>query len=168
MTKLTAAERRLMADLDLDKGDPERVKANESAADKRRESRATGVHSKPGTRKTAAQKAEEEIAARLHVTFDRIATACENRNDEEMAAIFREEAQSMSVGLVSLTRNVSALRPGLLMTLNLVEPIMAFGRLGRELLQRFMARRARKIAEYEAAQAEMQAHGNAGQPIYQQ
>jgi hypothetical protein len=157
-----------VTDLDLGKGDPIAAAASESRGDKARATRATGLR-KPSTssgRKTNAQKAEEEIVARINAAFERLAEAFDARGDTEMAAIFREEQIPMSNGLVNLTRNIKPLRHPLVVILNLVEPLLAFGRLGRVLIRRIVERRDRKIAEYEAMQAEQPVQENTYQPAF--
>ena len=170
-----------MSELDLASGDldyeqEEPIPAARERARERRERRRTsrsGLSKKPASapRKTAAQKAEEEIIKRIDTTFDRIAEAFENREDDEMAAIFREEKVAMSQGLVNLTRNVTQLRPPLLWLLNIIEPLLSFGRLGRVLFGRFVMWRSRRLAEREQMMAEMQTQQDNGfqpqQPAYQ-
>lgn len=148
-----------MQDLDLIKGDPEHAAASESPSDRRRVSRTTGIKSRSpkrasAPRKTAAEKAEEEIASRIGGCIERLADAFENRGDEETATILREENVAMSTGAVSLTRNFKPLRSPLIWLLNLTEPLLSFGRIIRHSLIRWTEWRARKMAEREKQQQE--------------
>ncbi len=146
-----------MSALDLEQGDEERaeeIERKQSSTPRRvtRPSSSSGTRKKStSTRPTAAQKLDTEIASRLERTFDRIIEALEERDDTELATAMREDKAAMSRGMVSLTRNVTPLRGPLLMLLNLIEPLLAFGRVGKILVTRFAARRARVMAEREAA-----------------
>lgn len=99
---------------------------------------------------------ESELQSRLAGCFERIAEALDERGDEEMAEIIREDGPIMSQGLVSLTRPLTALRTPLLVVIAVVEPVLAFGRIFRLLALRFADRRARIMAEQEQAAAEAQ------------
>ena len=147
-------------ELDLEHGDPERA---EEVAEKteRKFGRAsvkkgnTSPRRPSGTKRpTAADRVENGLFERCVAVFDRIANTLEARNDDELANAIREDKGAMSTGLVSLTRNVKPLRSPLIIILNLVEPALAFGRVGRILIMRVQIRRAQRIAEWEAQQQE--------------
>lgn len=97
---------------------------------------------KPAARKTAAT--ESELKGRLHSVFDRVADSVEARGDEELAEILREDRDVMAQGLVSLTRPFLPLRTVIMLGLSVVEPVMAFGRLGRLVVERVLINRAAK------------------------
>lgn len=157
-----------MSTLDLDKGDP--MAAEASPAERRRMARErstgrSGPSSDSGEKKkaptaSATSKIEAELSSRLERVFDRIVKALVMRDDEELAQVVREDSEAMSQGLISLTRSVKFLRSPLLMILNLVEPVLAFGRVGRILIGRWIERRNRKFQEQE----EQTVNSN-GQPI---
>jgi hypothetical protein len=94
-----------------------------------------------GARTDTTRKAESELRGRLERTFDRIAEALEGRGDEELSSAISEDAKAMTSGLISLTRAITPLRAPLLILLALVEPLLAFGRVGRILLVRYQMRR---------------------------
>jgi hypothetical protein len=109
---------------------------------------------KSTTRSTARKnsaRSEKDLAERLYGCFERIANALDERGDEELADILREDAGIMAQGLVSLTRPFTILRTPLLATIAVVEPVLAFGRVVRVAAYRWSDRRAEKHAE--AAQA---------------
>jgi len=85
--------------------------------------------------------------------FDQVVEWREARDDEELATAISEDKDKMAKGLVSLTHVVQPLRGPLLIFLGFVEPVLAFGRVGRILGERFIMRRQR-IAEERAAMAE--------------
>lgn len=142
--------------LDLEEGDLEAADAD--PAERRRRARAAARQeaakeknaAKPSsqTRRTkASERVETELLSRLMRVFDRIAKTLEARGDEELAHIVREDADAMCQGLASLTHSVKFLRSPLLMALNLVEPVLAFGRIIRVLYGRWLERQARIAAE---------------------
>lgn len=146
--------------LDLEQGDENLADA--SPSERRRAARAAArkdsESSKTPRRKPAAQSAsarervEVELASRLDRTFDRIAIALSARGDEELADVIREDKEAMGQGLVSLTRSVKFLRSPFLMVLNLVEPVLAFGRVGRILYVRYAERQSRIAIERQQQQ----------------
>jgi hypothetical protein len=96
----------------------------------------------------------------MDTAFSKIADQISARGDEELAEAIRDERHPMSQGLVSLTSTVAILRWPLIVIMALVEPLIAFWRVGRLLLIRFLGWRERRIvaaqqqaAEWEAAQA---------------
>jgi hypothetical protein len=146
-------------ELDLERGEPaiaEKITASQKGGSER--SRATrSSTAKRAPSKSAAQRVEDEIRSRLLRTFDRISDALASRGDTELSDVITEDKEAMTQGLVSLTRAVSWLRMPLLMLLNLVEPVLAFGRVARILFGRWVDRRARQQQEWEAAQQEQAA-----------
>jgi hypothetical protein len=152
--------------LDLEEGDAERAEMTPAErrriareeADKGKERSQSARANKSTTSARAANardKVEAELTLRLSQVFDRIVKILEARGDEELAEVIREDSSAMGQGLVSLTRNVKVLRGPLLFLLNLIEPVMAFGRVGRILFYRLRIRREQMIqdrAEFEAQQ----------------
>lgn len=92
----------------------------------------------------ATDRADRDLKTRLEEIFRRIADAAEARGDDELADIIREDMKVMATGLVSLTRPLRALRGPLMLLLAIVEPFMAFSRVTRVMLGRFMDRRAER------------------------
>lgn len=135
--------------LDLNEGDAELADASPAA--RRRAARAAASEAKSSTkstpRKATVDRLEAELMNRLDRTFDRIAKTLDARDDEELAEVVREDKEAMSQGLVSLTHSVTFLRGPLLMTLNLVEPTLAFGRIVRTLYVRWSLRQQRIATE---------------------
>src|SRR3954466_15253571 len=125
--------------LDLEEGDE--ALADASPAERRRaarkatkeaepaRSKSTGRQSSRSTRASTRDRVENEILSRLDRTCERIATQLDARGDEELSQVIREDKEAIGQGLVSLTSNVKLLRGPLLMILNMVEPLLAFGRL---------------------------------------
>lgn len=143
--------------LDLENGDEDLANATPSERRRAAQREADKSGEKPKTRTsrskaTSDAKVETELDSRLGRTFDRIAVALEQRGDDELASVVREDAGAMAQGLVSLTRSVKFLRSPLLMSLNLIEPILAFGRVGRIMYVRFLERQSRIAAERAQAQ----------------
>jgi hypothetical protein len=99
-----------------------------------------------------AQREDNEVDSRARRVFDRIAKAVETRGDSELAEILREDAEIMAQGLVSLTKSIKFLRTPLLILLNLVEPVLAFGRIGRLLYNRLAERQERRAMERQEQQ----------------
>lgn len=100
----------------------------------------------------SSAKQEADLRERLVECFDRIAGALRGRGDEELAELIDEDAEVMAVGLVSMTRPLQALRAPLLVVVAVVEPLLAFGRIGRVLVVRFAERRAIAQMQADAAQ----------------
>jgi hypothetical protein len=137
-------------ELDLERGDPDRSDAQSERAKRRaaRRQRSTEEASKPGA-------SDGEVSSRLGRVFERIAEAREARDDIELATVIREDADAMTQGFISITSNVPFLRMPLIMALNVFEPLLAFSRVGRILLWRFLERRQRRMAARMAEQGEM-------------
>jgi hypothetical protein len=79
------------------------------------------------------------------------------RGDDELAEALREERHAMSQGLVSLTATLTLLRLPLIVFMALIEPMLAFWRVGRLLVYRFLAWRERRVAAVREQQAEREA-----------
>lgn len=109
------------------------------------------------TTATVKDRLENELKTRLEAAFIKIADALQNRGDDELGEAIREERKAMTGGFVSLTAHIPIFRTPLLIILNLVELVLAFGRVGGILLNRYIARRQRKMEEQQQAQAEYQA-----------
>lgn len=149
-------------DLDLEEGDEER--ANQTPAERRRIAREMADEGKASrtTRKSktststrtsaTAAKEDAEVTSRLARALDRVVKALEARGDEELASIIREDGDAIQQGIVSLTQNVKVLRRPLIFLLNLVEPALAFGRIGRVLFGRWNERAQRKNWERQQQQ----------------
>lgn len=135
-----------MADeIDLERGDPARADATEKKAANRSRS--------PTSKSTKSTSSTPSLKTRLENCFDKIAKQLESRGDEELATAFSEEKGNMAQGLVSATEALKPLRGPLIVIVGLVEPVLAFGRVGGILVRRAVARRARQVAEWEAANA---------------
>lgn len=138
-----------MADeLDLEKGRPERTEA--------RRKRLSG--SSDGESKTATDRMDRELNERLTGALDQVVEWRQARQDAELAMAIDEDKDKMAKGLVSLTHVVMPLRRPLLIFLGFVEPVLAFGRVGRILGERFYERRQR-IAEERAMERSMAEQG---------
>lgn len=100
--------------------------------------------SKPAARPTVTE--DRDLRSRLSGIFDRIAESAEARGDSELAEVIREDTRVMATGLVSLTRPFKLLRAPVVMLLGIVEPVMAFSRITRLILDRLLEQRAEKRA----------------------
>jgi hypothetical protein len=129
-----------MAELDLEHGTTREQRRRRSGG------------SVDGESKTATDKLDRELNSRLLEAFDQVVEWREARGDEELATAITEDKDKMSRGLVSLTHAVTPLRQPLLVFLGFVEPILAFGRVGRILGGRFIERRQRIMEERAAMQ----------------
>jgi len=119
-----------------------------------------------GESKTTSEKLDRELHGRLTGALDQVVEWRQAREDEELATAIDEDKEKMAKGLVSLTHVVVPLRQPLLIFLGFVEPLLAFGRVGRILAGRWFERRAQRAEEMAQAQAEWDAQhaANAGQP----
>lgn len=134
-------------DIDLSRGEPDR---GDSASERRRRRRQQTTDSKP----TGESFTEREVRHQLDRAFDGLAKTRDARGDEELAEAIREEGDAMTEGFVTLTNNLKPLRLPLIILLNVVITLLAFGRVGGILWERLKARRERKLAEREQAQAQ--------------
>lgn len=148
-------------ELDLDRGDPAR-------AEERRARRAARTSSKTsasasGESKTNSDKLDRELHSRLVGSLEQIQEWRQARDDNELAAAIEQDKDKMAKGLVSLTHAVVPLRKPLLVFLGFVEPVLAFGRVGRILTFRWVERRQR-MAEERMAQEAQQSEWNVEMP----
>jgi hypothetical protein len=140
-----------MADeLDLERGDPSRAEERS----RRRRERQAGAG---GESQAATVKLDKELHARLVESLDRVQEWREAREDMELAVAIEQDKEKMAKGLVSLTHAVTPLRQPLLVFLSFVEPLLAFGRVGRILATRWVTRRQRQAEDLAQAQAEWDA-----------
>lgn len=157
-----------MSTINLETGEPEE---DESPSQRRRRARRSGSSSDSSTssgRSSSSSKASERentsVAGRLNTAFTKLADQMAARGDDELAEALREERSAMSQGLVSLTSSIPFLRIPLVILLSLLEPVLAFARVGRILFYRFLTWRQRRIEEAQAAQAEWEAQQQPGMP----
>jgi hypothetical protein len=144
-------------ELDLERGDPSR-------REERRSSRRRA--SSTGEARSDSDKLDRELHHRLVESLEQVQEWREARDDEELATAIAQDKDKMAKGLVSLTHAVAPLRQPLLVFLGFVEPLLAFGRVGRILATRWVMRRQQRAEEMAAAQAEWDAAHNA-QPVMQ-
>lgn len=152
-----------MSTIDLETGEPD---PDESpAARRRRERRSSTSSSSSGSGSSRSWSSgnsdDSGLVARMDTAFSKIADQVAARGDEELAEAIREERHPMSVGLVSLTSTLTFLRWPLVIVMALVEPLLAFLRVGRLLFIRFLNWREQRIIA--AQQAQQQAEWEAGQ-----
>lgn len=114
--------------------------------------RATSDGAPPGSataaRNAATQaKQEGELSGRIQEALTRIAVALENRSDgqSEMADALRQDGKKMSDAIVNVTRKVKVLRGPVLWVLTIIEPILAFGRVGRIALDKLVGWRGQRM-----------------------
>jgi len=125
-------------EIDLERGDRSRA-----SAERRRSSR---------TEKDPEQILDDEVRSQCSRAFEGIAKNRDVHDDPELATAVREEADAMTEGFVSLTTNLTFLRMPFIILLNLIITLLAFGRVGGILFNRFMERRERKIMEAQMAE----------------
>lgn len=130
-------------ELDLDKGEPERASSRTERARQRRNRTKETSSSSEGV-------SDSVVRDQLTRAFNGLANAREARGDEELAEAFREEGDAMTEGFVALTTNVKPLRMPVIILVNVLITLLAFGRVGSILLNRLADRRARRQAEAEA------------------
>lgn len=140
-----------MSTLDLESGDEKRAD-DISARQRRRESRR-----KTSTSTSRPKSEEGDVKSQLIAIFERIADQLDARNDDELGPAVREEKEAMAQGIVAVTRLAPFFRAPVVLFIALVEPFLAFFRVGRILVFRFFQRRAR-IAQERAAQQEQQTY----------
>jgi len=120
-----------------------------------------------GESKTTSDKLDRELHSRLLDAFGQVVEWRQAREDEELATAIDEDKDKMARGLVSLTHAVTPLRQPLVIFLGFVEPVLAFGRVGRILATRWVMRRQRHAEDLAAAQAEWDAAHNANPAVVQ-
>lgn len=149
-----------MAELDLQKGEPKladeidaRTAGNlGSGKGTGNRTRKTSSTSSSSSKTTAAQRRttalEAELRSRLDRTWERVAEWRDSRGDDELATVIREDKEAWTQGIVSLSHIVKWLRAPLLMLLNFVEPVLAFGRVTRILFGRWTEQRQQVQEEH--------------------
>lgn len=125
-------------DINLERGEPD---ANE----RRRRRRQQRTDTPPASEGFTAQ----ELRFQLGRAFDGLVKNRETRDDLELAEAIREEGDAMTEGFVALTDNVPVLRMPLVILLNLLITLLAFGRVGGILWGRFKVRRSERLAQQE-------------------
>lgn len=135
-------------DLNLSTGDPAR---GDGANERRRQRRAKRQESQPESSGVPDGIVREQLTR----AFNGLAHSREAKGDDELAEAFREEGDAMTEGFVALTDNVKPLRMPVIILLNIVITLLAFGRVGTILLNRLADRRARRQAEREAAMGQV-------------
>jgi hypothetical protein len=124
--------------------------ADDDGKERKRKRRSSSSSSSSRKRKSSSTpKADTDLRGRLAECFERIALALENRGDDELAQIVRDDGPVMAQGLVSLTRPFRVLRVFVLALVSVVEPVLAFGRLARAVAERWAVRRAQRAAATE-------------------
>lgn len=143
-----------MSSLDLELGDEEAadlITAKEEGTTRRRRQRRSSTAKEAPKRSDKKERApgpdDTSIKGRIVAVFDRIVEQLRSRGDDELADAIDEDKGPMAQGLVSATRPFPPLRIFLVILLEVVEPFLAFGRVGRILMRRYMERRARLMEE---------------------
>jgi hypothetical protein len=108
---------------------------------------------KPGGR---PPRSETELESRLMRIIGRLADRREERDDLELADALREDGKAMADGVVNGTRQLPQFRIPVLLLLGIVEPLLAFGRVGGILLRRLQNRRLTQAEDAAAAAAASQ------------
>lgn len=132
-------------DIDLNAGDPSRADSRSEQRRRRRQA----ADSKAGKDTGGGGFTETEVRHHLGRAFDGLAKNRETRNDPDLAEAIREEGDAMTEGFVALTENVPPLRLPIVIILNVLITLLAFGRVGGILWERFKIRRAERQAERE-------------------
>jgi hypothetical protein len=101
----------------------------------------SGSKAKPGRSERSQRRHRADMKERLYAIFERLAERLEGRGDVELAAMVREDMRAMVGGLDSLARRVPGLSTPILLGLGILEPVLAFGRIARLLLDRWAERR---------------------------
>lgn len=129
-------------ELDLEKGDPGRSDSAKERRRRRSESAGTGTSS---TR--AEAKVESEVRSQVTRAFEGLAKNRYTHEDIELGDAIAEESDAMTEGFVTLTTNLPVMRMPVVVLLNIIITLLAFGRVGGILLYRLQMRRAQKQAE---------------------
>jgi len=143
------------------------LESGETPAARRRRERRTERSTVAGESKTTSEKLDRELHSRIVTSFERVVEWREARDDQELATAIDEDKDKMATGLVSLTHTVAPLRQPLVTFLGFVEPLLAFGRVGRILVTRWVTRRQQRAQDLAAAQAEWDEQ-NAASPFTNQ
>lgn len=143
-----------MSTIDLETGEPD---PDESPAARRRRERRSSSSGSSGSSSSSRSRGssnsdDTSLVARLDTAFSKIADQMAARGDDELAEALREERHPMSQGLVSLTATLTFLRWPLIILMALIEPLLAFWRVGRLLFIRFLGWRERRIVAAQEAQ----------------
>jgi len=147
-----------MADeIDLERGVP----SSRTEARRRRTERKGPIE---GESKTLTEKLDRELDDRITAALEQLRDWRESRDDEELADAIERGKEKMSKGLVSVTHIVAPLRGPLVVILGFLEPVLAFGEVGRILIGRWLNRRQEHADNLAAAQAEWDANNPATQP----
>lgn len=143
-----------MADeLDLEKGDAAKAEAI-SNRESRRQARGSSSSARSTSSSSKSNSSEDaSIEAQLRVVLDRVAEQRESKDDTELADAIRETQAAIIKGFMSVTKTITPLRQPLVFLIAVLDPILAFWKVGSILTRRWFERRARKIEEYERAQA---------------
>lgn len=143
-------------ELDLENGnasEAERLLAAGQEA-RRGRGRPKGSTTRASTKKKApgfTEADDKTLKGRLVKAFSDWQAVAESREDEELADILERRKDAMAQGLVSLTRNIPVLRGPLVLLANFLEPLFAFGELGKLGITRWINRReTRLMAQQEA------------------
>jgi hypothetical protein len=86
-------------------------------------------------------KADEEVASRTERVLRRIADRRTNAGDDELAGAIMEDGPIIAQGVADITAAVNPLRVPLLLLLGVIEPAIAFLRVGGILAGRIAGRR---------------------------
>lgn len=111
---------------------------------------------------------DSELRHQLNRAFQGLIRGREAKGDEELADALKEEGDAMTESFVTLTDNVKPLRMPLVIILNLVITLLAFGRVGGILLTRLTSWRVRRQEAAQQAEAEYNAAVEAAQAEQQQ
>lgn len=137
-----------MADDELDL-----TSGTESASStRRRRRRSSEGGSSSGDSSSAT---DSQIKQRVNRVLGEIVKGRRASEDEELADAVEETTEQMAQGFVSLTDSFKPLRIPFIMFLNLIEPLMAFWRVGKILFNRFRQRRYDRAVENAATASGM-------------
>lgn len=151
-------------ELDLINGDSERAERIAEAgpdrtsrvarASKRSTTTPSRSRSKSGG-SSSSKSSANDLAPRFRAAFDKLADRLLAR-DEELATAIREESEGMASGLMSVTKTVPFLRGPLLIFFGVLEPVLAFWRVGGILTRRWLDRRQARANAVVAEQASVE------------
>lgn len=142
-------------DLTLGEPDPDESPAARRRRERRERDSSSGSSSRTRSSTGGSSKSDDSsLVTRLDTAFVKLADQMLARGDDELAEALREERHAMSQGLVSLTATLTVLRFPLIVFMSLIEPVLAFWRVGRILIMRFFGWRERRIIAAQEAQAE--------------